>query len=171
MIVQVEYKKEIKLLLKGTSMIEVLFAMVILSSVFVSLFQVLHTGFKGTERLSEESYAANHAISLLESVTALTYSDIPLIPSGTSDQELATYFASVPEFTLASQADNDFPRTIEVVEVSKRANSSGDADNSEWGALKSICVVVTWKAAYMKGDKTKSKSFHTLVTDDMEVTR
>jgi len=155
----------------GISLIEILFALVILSSVFISLFQILRSGVKGTERLSEESYAANHAISLLESVSALTYSQIPQIPEGTADEDIMSWFAGIPEFSLSSLPDSDFPRTIKIKEVSKRTKDDSDSDNSQWGSLKVVSVTISWHPIYLKKHVKKSKSFHALITDDMEVSR
>jgi len=154
---------------QGVSLVEILFAFLILSGIFISLFQVMSTSMKGTERLSEESYAANHAISLLESIAVLPYNSIPLIASETSDTELPHSLTKIPGFLLTSKPDEDFPRTIEITEESRQTKDQSDGDNSRWGSLKLISVKVSWNPDYLKKNVIKHKVFRSLVTNHTEV--
>jgi len=154
---------------RGTSLVEVLFALMILSSTFIFLFQVLNVGMKGTERLSEESYAANHAVSLLASISSLSYSQIPEVPVGTLDKDIKPLFVKVPDFSFFSLPEDEFPRTIEISEITKRIEDDSSGDNSRWGSLKEISVTVTWHPNYLKKHIKKSRSFRALVTNDMEI--
>jgi len=156
---------------RAMSLVEILVAVGILATLFLGLFQGLHSGYQGTERLAEESYAANHAISLLEALTLVPYSKLPDVPAGTTDEQLPALLAGVPEFTAASVPDPEYPRVVEILELSKRTRDPNDGENSSFGALKLVRVEVSWQAKYLRPRKTRRMAFQTLVTDDTEVSR
>ena len=156
---------------EGMNLVEILVAVFILSALFLGLFQGLHSGYQGTERLAEESFAANHAISLLEALTLVPYSKLPAIAAGTSDAQIPALMTGVTEFRPTSAPDPDYVRVVEVKELSQRTRDESDGNNSVWGALKLIRVEVSWQAKYLKPQKTRTMVFQTLVTDDTEVSR
>ena len=156
---------------RGFSLVEILLAIFILSTLFLGLFQGLKSGYQGTERLAEESYAANHAISLLEALTLVPYSKLPSIPEGTSDEDVPAIMAGIEEFRPSSAPDEQYKRSVEIRELSKRTRDPNDSANSVWGALKLVKVEVNWKAKYLKPSRLRSMVFQTLVTDDTEVSR
>ena len=156
---------------KAMNLVEILVAVFILSALFMGLFQGLHSGYQGTERLAEESYAANHAISLLEALTLVPYSKLPTIPEGTSDVQVPALLSGISEFRPTSAPDPDYVRLVEVRELSQRTRDESDGNNSQWGALKLIRIEVSWQAKYLKPQKTRTMVFQTLVTDDTEVSR
>ena len=155
----------------GLSLVELLVAVLILSTVLGGLFMGLHTGYQGTERLSEESYASNHAISLLEALSLVPYSKLPEVPPGTPEAEIPDLLSGATAFTFPGVPDPKYPRTVAVTEVSRRAKDPGDPRNSPWGALKRIRVEVSWEARYLRTHRTRRLVFQTLVTDDTEVSR
>jgi type II secretory pathway pseudopilin PulG len=153
------------------SLVELLIAALILGAVLVALFRAISSGFQGTERLIEESYAANHGISLLEALSCVGYSDLPEIPSGTTDGKVKEMMAAVPGFSFPGDPDTEYERTVEVIEVSRRTTDPADPTNSPQGALKKIQVNVTWECQYLRTRARRTITFQTLVTDDAEVTR
>jgi len=155
----------------GLSLVELLVAILVMAAVLGGLFQGIHTGYQGTERLIEESYASNHAISLLEALTLVPYSKLPDIPVGTSDTGIPAIMGAIPEFTFTGSFDPEYPRSVEVIEVSQRTKDPSDSANSKWGALKRISIEVEWTAKYLKPTRQRKLVFQTLVTDDAEVSR
>lgn len=157
---------------RGLSLVEVLMALCVVSVVFSGLFQGLHTGYQGTERLSEESYAQNHAVSLLEALSLVPYSKLPPMAAGTAETEVRTALAAVSEFRFPGDPDPAVPRTVEVAEVAKRGEGPSDPAASAYGSLKLVRVEVSWRPRYLNADAPDRRLvFQTLVTDDMEVSR
>ncbi len=152
----------------GFSLIELLVAAVLLVSMLVPIFSSLHTGIQGTERVSEESIAANHAVALLERLANVPYRRLPEIPPDTPESELATY-VSLPGGPPPALAGSAFRRYVTVKQVAVRTENPTEPDNSEAGNLKRIEVSVKWKPDYLDRKSERTLTFRTLVTDDREV--
>lgn len=154
---------------RGFSLLEVLVASVILAIVIVPLFSSLRTGHQGTERIVEDSRAANLATSLLEKLGQVPYSRLPEIREDTPDNEIGRLFVPRAYAPFIEPYPGEYRRLVTVEPVSRRTEDPGDPENSRWGNLKLVRVKVVWSPDYLSRKSVKTMVFQTLVTDDTEV--
>lgn len=151
------------------SLLEVLVACVLLAVLAVPLFQSLHTGQQGSERIIEESTAANLGSSLLERLVHHPYSQLPVIPADTPEGQLADYFSPPSTAPILDQPDRAYTRLVTVELISRRTEDPADSSNGAWGAVKLVRVKVVWRPEYLDGRAERNLVVETLVTDDAEV--
>jgi prepilin-type N-terminal cleavage/methylation domain-containing protein len=155
----------------GFSLLEVLIAALILGLVAVPLFMSLQTGHQGTERIIEESLAASLGASLLEKLSQVPFSKLPLIPEEKADSELGKVFPAADKAyaPVIEPYPGEYRRLVTIESVAQRTDDPADPANSPWGNLKLIRVRVEWQPDYLSGKSTRSLVFQTLLTDDTEV--
>ncbi|MBI4868953.1 MAG: hypothetical protein HY816_18590 [Candidatus Wallbacteria bacterium] len=153
---------------RGVSLVELLLAVALLVAMLVPVFGSLRTGIQGTERVSEESIAANHATALLERLSQIPYRKLPEIPKDTPETALAA-FVAIPGALPPGPPHPVFARFVSVDQVTRRTEDPADPANSECGNLKRIRVAVRWRPDYLGQKSERTLVFQVLVTDDKEV--
>lgn len=154
---------------EGFSLLELLIAVTILAVILLPVMTSLHTSMQGTERLSEESFAANMGLSLLEQLSQVPYTYLPEVPEDTPEAEIGTYFPDPAVIPGVIAPDPNFKRLFDIRRVSLRTESPGMAGNSKWGNLKRIRVAVRWNPSYLDEKSERTILLQTLVTDDRDL--
>ena len=141
---------------RGVSFVELLVAVPVLALAAMTIFQIVSGGVRGTERLLGETNATHHAVSLMETMMARKYEELPKELLEVEDRELKDQMGK--NFSFSSPPREDIKRYLTVEEVC--------TSDSTYGGIKRIAVKVTWLSKHVKPNLERELSFETLVVNE-----
>jgi len=171
---------------RGLSLVEILFALLILSSMIIPFYMTMHGANLGTERIEDEILATTYAVSVLNILEDVRFSDLPVDNPATPqveqilDVNLKDLGKALPS-DLAGDTAADLDRVAGslaptfsvnvVIEEQKPCDPpQADPDRSRWGLMKKIIVKVTWENRLDALHQVeRSVTLASLVASDREV--